>query len=157
MRVACCRLWSAETLKCRKNVAASVSQSFGFQTCRPNCLPPDAEDATRSLGLRRLGFREVNPPKKAQATPGTLLWFVQGAKPRPLIKKPPPLNRDSNRDPHIKALKRRELVDQGSTLVLKWFHQPTPHRRRQPSCGSGIDRASSPAMILGAPTAQVPL
>ena len=30
--------------------------------------------------------------------------------------KPPPLNRDYNRDPNIKALKRRGFVNHGSTL-----------------------------------------
>ena len=35
-----------------------------------------------------------------------------------MINKPPPLNRDYNRDPHIKALKRREFINHGSTLTL---------------------------------------
>ena len=35
---------------------------------------------------------------------------------RPMINKPPPLGRDFNRDPNIKALKRRELINRGSTL-----------------------------------------
>ena len=34
---------------------------------------------------------------------------------RPLINKPPPLNRDYNRDPSIKTFKRRGLTNQGST------------------------------------------
>ena len=33
------------------------------------------------------------------------------------VNKPPPLNRDYNRDPYIKALKRRELINRGSTLT----------------------------------------
>ena len=37
-------------------------------------------------------------------------------KSRPLISKPPPLNREHNRDPNIKALKRRGFINHGSTL-----------------------------------------
>ena len=33
-----------------------------------------------------------------------------------MINKPPPLNRDYNRDPNIKALKRRGFINHGSTL-----------------------------------------
>ena len=36
---------------------------------------------------------------------------------RPLINKPPPLSRDYNRDPYIKALKRRGFIDHGSTTL----------------------------------------
>ena len=35
---------------------------------------------------------------------------------RPVVNKPPPLNRDCNRDPSIKALKRRGFINRGSTL-----------------------------------------
>ena len=35
---------------------------------------------------------------------------------RPLINKPPPFNKGYNRDPNIKALKRREFINHGSTL-----------------------------------------
>ena len=35
---------------------------------------------------------------------------------RRVINKPPPLNRDSNRDPNTKARKRTEFVNTGSTL-----------------------------------------
>ena len=35
---------------------------------------------------------------------------------RPLINKPSPLNRDDNRDPNIKALKRSCLIYHGSTF-----------------------------------------
>ena len=35
-----------------------------------------------------------------------------------MIDKPPPLNRDYNRDPNIQALKRRGFINQGSTLAL---------------------------------------
>ena len=34
-----------------------------------------------------------------------------------MINKPPPLKRDYNRDPYIKALKRRGFINHGSTLV----------------------------------------
>ena len=34
----------------------------------------------------------------------------------PLINRSPPLHRDCNRDPSIKALKRRGCITQGSTL-----------------------------------------
>ena len=33
-----------------------------------------------------------------------------------MINEPPPLNRDNNRDPNIKALKRRGFINHGSTL-----------------------------------------
>ena len=36
--------------------------------------------------------------------------------PRPVITKPPPLNRDHNRDPNVKALKRKEFINPGSPL-----------------------------------------
>ena len=36
----------------------------------------------------------------------------------PRINKPPPLTGDHNRDPDIKALKRRGVINQGSTLGL---------------------------------------
>ena len=35
-----------------------------------------------------------------------------------MINKPPPMNRDDNRDPDIKALKRSGFINQGSTLGL---------------------------------------
>ena len=35
-----------------------------------------------------------------------------------MINKPPPLNRDYDRDPNIKALKRRGFLNHGSTLDL---------------------------------------
>ena len=38
-----------------------------------------------------------------------------------MINKPPPLNRDDNKDPNIKALKRRGFINHGSTLL-----QPKP-------------------------------
>ena len=34
------------------------------------------------------------------------------------MNKPPPLNRDYNRDPNIKALKTRGFINHGSTLFL---------------------------------------
>ena len=34
------------------------------------------------------------------------------------MKRPPPVNRDCNRDPNIKALKRRGFTNHGSTLGL---------------------------------------
>ena len=37
---------------------------------------------------------------------------------RPLVNKPPPLNRDYNRDPYIKAFKGRGFINHGSTLVV---------------------------------------
>ena len=40
----------------------------------------------------------------------TTIW---GLACRPLINKPPPLNRDYNRDPHIKTLKRPGLLIMG--------------------------------------------
>ena len=36
---------------------------------------------------------------------------------RPMINKPPPLNRDQNRDPNMKALKRKGFMNQGSILL----------------------------------------
>ena len=33
-----------------------------------------------------------------------------------MINEPPPLNREYNRDPNIKALKRRGFINHGSTL-----------------------------------------
>ena len=33
-----------------------------------------------------------------------------------MINKPPPLNREYNMDPNMKALKRRGFINQGSTL-----------------------------------------
>ena len=36
--------------------------------------------------------------------------------PTPLINKPPPLNRDYNRDPIITGLERRGFIHHGSTL-----------------------------------------
>ena len=36
-----------------------------------------------------------------------------------MITKPPPLNGDYNRDPNIKALKRRGFINHGSTLGFK--------------------------------------
>ena len=41
------------------------------------------------------------------------LFFA--TQPKPVINKPPPLNRDYNRDPNIKALKRRGFINHGST------------------------------------------
>ena len=41
----------------------------------------------------------------------------EGPNPRPMIDNPPPLNRDYNRDPSIKALKRRGFINHGSPLV----------------------------------------
>ena len=38
--------------------------------------------------------------------------------PRPLINKPPPSNRDYNRNPNIKALRKRGFINHGSTLLL---------------------------------------
>ena len=38
--------------------------------------------------------------------------------PRPLINKPPPLNRDYKREPNTRALKRRGFMNHGSTLFL---------------------------------------
>ena len=38
-----------------------------------------------------------------------------------MINEPPPLNRDYDRDPNIKSLKRRGFIKQGSTLV--WQHK----------------------------------
>ena len=46
-------------------------------------------------------------------TAGTVRGWQCGFKPRPLIRKPPPLNRDYNRDPNIEALKRRGLFIMG--------------------------------------------
>ena len=43
---------------------------------------------------------------------------------RPLINKPPPHNRDYNRDPNIKALKRRGFMNQGSTLRVQVLKNP---------------------------------
>ena len=38
-----------------------------------------------------------------------------------MINKPPPLNRDDNRNPNIKALKRRGFINHGSTLdISSW-------------------------------------
>ena len=34
-----------------------------------------------------------------------------------MIHKPPPHNRDDNRDPNIKALKRKGFINHGSTLI----------------------------------------
>ena len=48
-----------------------------------------------------------------EATDQVARCFLQG---RPLINKPPPLNRDYNRDPSDKAPKRRRFINQGSTL-----------------------------------------
>ena len=36
--------------------------------------------------------------------------------PRPVINKPPPLNKDYHRDPNIKALERKGFINHGSTL-----------------------------------------
>ena len=36
-----------------------------------------------------------------------------------MIKKNPPLDRDSNRDPNIKAMKRRGVINHGSPLGLQ--------------------------------------
>ena len=44
-------------------------------------------------------------------------WVVSGGTLcRAMINKPPPHNRDYNRDPHIKGLKRRGFIHHGSTL-----------------------------------------
>ena len=48
-----------------------------------------------------------------------VLGLGVGVSSRPLINKPPPLNRDYNRDPNIHALKRRGFINQGSTLNPK--------------------------------------
>ena len=42
--------------------------------------------------------------------------------PRPLVNKPPPLNRDYNRDPNIQALKRRGFINHGSSLCKPITH-----------------------------------
>ena len=40
-------------------------------------------------------------------------------KPKPVINKPPSLNRDYNRDPNIRALQRRGFMNHGSPLAPK--------------------------------------
>ena len=60
---------------------------------------------------------------------------------RPLITKPPPLNRDYNGDPNIKALKRKGFTNQGSTLPSKSVHATlkpqTPNEKdRRPRLGA---------------------
>ena len=52
----------------------------------------------------RLHKTSLEPPKESQED-----------EPRPLINKPPPLNRGGNRDPSIEALQRRGLINHGST------------------------------------------
>ena len=42
-----------------------------------------------------------------------------------MINKPPPLNRDYNRDPNMKALKRRGFIDRGSTLWVPIYLRGT--------------------------------
>ena len=41
---------------------------------------------------------------------------------RPLINKPPPLDRDYHRDPNIKALKRRGFINHGNHGVSRGLH-----------------------------------
>ena len=43
-----------------------------------------------------------------------------------MIHKPPPLNRDLNGDPNIKALKRKGFINHGCTLVSVLI-TPKPH------------------------------
>ena len=47
---------------------------------------------------------------------------------RPLINKALPVNEDYNEDPNIKALKRRGLINDGSTLTLPMIHTPRPFK-----------------------------
>ena len=47
------------------------------------------------------------------------LQFHPKASCRPLINKPPSLNRDYKRDPNIQALKKRGFIHHGSTLYPK--------------------------------------
>ena len=49
-----------------------------------------------------------------------------------MINELPPLNRDYDRDPNIKALRRKGFLNHGSTLVGTWRLQKT----------SGISSAS---------------
>ena len=46
------------------------------------------------------------------------------------MNKPPPLNRDYDRDPDIKALKRIGSINHGSTLCRSQTRQPS--ERREP-------------------------
>ena len=39
-----------------------------------------------------------------------------------MINKPPPLNRDQDRDPNIQAFKRRGFINQGFTLHSNLLH-----------------------------------
>ena len=49
-----------------------------------------------------------------------------------MINKPPPLNRDYDRDPNIKALKRRGLINHGSTLESsRGIHSLIPQDPRE--------------------------
>ena len=54
---------------------------------------------------------------------GTIELMAKGSKPkpycRPLINKPAALDRDYNRDPNIKALKRRGSINHGSTFGFR--------------------------------------
>ena len=43
------------------------------------------------------------------------LLVLEVAQPKPVMNKPPPLNRDYNRDPNIKALKKRGFINHGSS------------------------------------------
>ena len=56
------------------------------------------------MGKGKLGFHSVQDVQDG-------LYL-----PRPVINEPPPLNRNYNRDPTIKAITRRGFMNQGSTL-----------------------------------------
>ena len=83
------------------------------------------------LGIMRAGFFPIQRGGK-EFDQNLALNSKQTLNPDPftkvtqtLINRPPPLNRDCNRDPYIKALKRRGFINHGSTL-FRSSPQPFP-------------------------------
>ena len=56
------------------------------------------------------------------------------------MNEPPPLNGDYNRDPNIKALKRRRLTNHGSTLGLEVYRLKGFLAKLFPSCAYSPSR-----------------
>ena len=74
-------------------------------TTTPTQIPSPASGAFGAIG-------SFDPnPEIVKPKPSSFQTYC-----RPLINKPPPLNRDDNRDPDIKALKRSGVIDHGSPL-----------------------------------------
>ena len=71
-----------------------------------------------------------------------------------MINKPPPLNRDYNKDPNTKALKRRGFINHGSTLgdssqVEKFVRKRQSDRAAVGESSSSSDRCAHGSSCFG--------